>query len=69
MGTGVEQLAAEPARQSPRRAFLNYAIWESMADFKRAFFNPEFQARLAKYPPSAVVFLTCSARSRCRVSA
>jgi heme-degrading monooxygenase HmoA len=33
--------------------FLNYAVWESTALFKRAFSNPEFQAKLGDYPPSA----------------
>jgi heme-degrading monooxygenase HmoA len=32
--------------------FINYAVWESVADFKRAFNQPEFQAHLQKYPPS-----------------
>ena len=31
----------------------NYAVWESMEDFKRAFTNPEFQAKMKAYPPSA----------------
>ena len=35
--------------------FINYAIWESVADFKRAFNQTEFQSRLKKYPTSAVV--------------
>ena len=34
--------------------FINYAVWESVADFKRAFYQPEFQSHLKKYPPSAV---------------
>jgi heme-degrading monooxygenase HmoA len=34
--------------------FLNYAVWESTAHFRQAFSNPEFQSKLAKYPPSAV---------------
>ena len=32
--------------------FINYAVWESVEDFKRAFSNPEFQAKLKDYPPS-----------------
>jgi heme-degrading monooxygenase HmoA len=36
------------------RVFVNYAVWESTAHFKRAFTNPEFQSRLGQYPPSAV---------------
>lgn len=34
--------------------FLNYAVWESVAHFRDAFGNPEFQAKLGQYPPSAV---------------
>src|SRR3712207_6101533 len=26
--------------------FVNYAMWESVEDFKRAFTNPEFQAKI-----------------------
>ena len=32
--------------------FINYAVWESVEDFRRAFHAPEFQARLGDYPPS-----------------
>ena len=34
-------------------AFLNYAVWESVAHFRAAFMNPEFRARLGDYPESA----------------
>lgn len=34
--------------------FMNYAVWESAAAFRNAFNQPEFQARLGNYPPSAV---------------
>jgi hypothetical protein len=34
--------------------FLNYAVWESMSDFKRAFNKPEFQAKIRDYPPGVV---------------
>ena len=34
--------------------FMNYAVWESVADFKAAFEHPEFQRRIESYPPSAV---------------
>jgi heme-degrading monooxygenase HmoA len=37
------------------RVFLNYAVWESTAHFKRAFTNPEFQSKLGQYPSSTVV--------------
>ncbi|GFE67134.1 antibiotic biosynthesis monooxygenase family protein [Litoreibacter roseus] len=34
--------------------YLNYAIWDSVADFRAAFTNPEFQSALSHYPSSAV---------------
>jgi heme-degrading monooxygenase HmoA len=34
--------------------FLNYAVRESTAHFRQAFTNPEFQSKLAEYPPSAM---------------
>jgi heme-degrading monooxygenase HmoA len=37
---------------SPR--YLNYDVWESTADFRAAFTNPEFRAKLSSYPSSAV---------------
>ena len=33
--------------------YLNYAIWDSVADFRTAFSNPEFQNALSHYPSSA----------------
>ncbi len=33
--------------------FFNYAVWESVEHFKRAFSNPEFQAKMQDYPQSA----------------
>ncbi|TDB59069.1 antibiotic biosynthesis monooxygenase family protein [Photorhabdus khanii] len=30
--------------------FMNYAVWENLECFRAAFTNPEFQAKLAKYP-------------------
>lgn len=33
--------------------FLNYAVWNSVADFRAAFANPEFRALLSDYPESA----------------
>ena len=49
--------------------FLNYAVWESPALFKQAFANPEFQAKLKEYPPSAVgsphLFRTLAIRGVC----
>ena len=34
--------------------YLNYAVWESTASFRRAFASPEFRRGLAAYPRSAV---------------
>lgn len=34
--------------------YLNYAIWDSVADFRAAFSNTEFQKALSHYPSSAV---------------
>lgn len=34
--------------------YLNYATWDSTANFRRAFSHPEFRAKLSAYPASAV---------------
>jgi heme-degrading monooxygenase HmoA len=34
--------------------FVNVAVWESAQALRAAFFSPEFQAKLANYPDSAV---------------
>ena len=34
--------------------FINYAVWESVKDFRLAFSNPEFQSKLGHYPSEAV---------------
>jgi heme-degrading monooxygenase HmoA len=34
--------------------YLNYAVWDSTAAFRAAFSHPEFRAKLALYPASAV---------------
>ena len=34
--------------------YLNYAVWESIADFRAAFTHPDFVAKLSAYPSSAV---------------
>jgi heme-degrading monooxygenase HmoA len=34
--------------------YLNYAVWQSTADFRAAFADPEFRAKLSAYPSSAV---------------
>lgn len=33
--------------------FLNYAVWQSVGQFRAAFTNPELQAKLEKYPDSS----------------
>jgi heme-degrading monooxygenase HmoA len=33
---------------------VNVAVWESVDAFRRAFSNPEFQAKLGDYPPTTV---------------
>jgi heme-degrading monooxygenase HmoA len=34
--------------------FLNYAVWESVRDFRDAFSSPEFRSKLTRYPESTV---------------
>ena len=34
--------------------YLNYAVWETNADFRAAFTHPEFRAKISSYPASAV---------------
>lgn len=34
--------------------FMNYAIWDSVDDFKNAFNHPDFKAAMSAYPSSAV---------------
>jgi heme-degrading monooxygenase HmoA len=34
--------------------YLNYAVWESSAHFRAAFTDPEFRAKIARYPASVV---------------
>lgn len=34
--------------------YLNYAVWETTADFRAAFAHPEFRAKISAYPSSAV---------------
>jgi heme-degrading monooxygenase HmoA len=34
--------------------YFNYAVWDTMADFRAAFSHPEFRAKLSSYPSSAV---------------
>lgn len=34
--------------------YFNYAVWETMADFRAAFTHPQFREKLLTYPSSAV---------------
>ncbi|MHC2440152.1 antibiotic biosynthesis monooxygenase family protein [Bradyrhizobium sp. USDA 4451] len=34
--------------------YLNYAVWESTAHFRAAFTQPDFLAKIASYPASAI---------------
>lgn len=34
--------------------FLNYAVWESVAQFRAAFNHPDFKSSLEQYPSSAM---------------
>jgi heme-degrading monooxygenase HmoA len=34
--------------------YLNYAVWQTTADFRAAFTHPEFRAKISTYPSSAV---------------
>ena len=34
--------------------YLNYAVWESTADYRAAFTHPEFRAKLSAHPSSVV---------------
>ena len=34
--------------------FINVAVWESVADFRQAFSQPEFRRSLDAYPPSTI---------------
>jgi heme-degrading monooxygenase HmoA len=34
--------------------YLNYAVWQSTADFRAAFSHPAFRTKLSNYPSSAI---------------
>ena len=34
--------------------FMNYAVWDSVEDFRKAFSHPEFQAAMNAYPDSVI---------------
>jgi quinol monooxygenase YgiN len=36
--------------------FVNYAVWESTSQFKKALSNPQFQAKMSDYPESLTAF-------------
>jgi len=38
----------------PRPTYLNYAVWQSTAEFRAAFSHPEFLSKLSAYPSSSV---------------
>ena len=38
----------------PNPTYLNYAVWETTDHFAAAFAHPDFHAKLANYPASAV---------------
>ena len=35
--------------------YINYAIWETVESFQKAFTSPEFQKRISAYPASAAI--------------
>src|ERR671934_2087956 len=35
--------------------FINYAVWESTAQFKNSVYNTDFQTRLSNYPVSTII--------------
>jgi len=40
--------------------FINYAIWESTAQFKKAVYNTDLQTRLSNYPAKVQSYLHIS---------
>ncbi|MCA1432659.1 MULTISPECIES: antibiotic biosynthesis monooxygenase [unclassified Bradyrhizobium] len=34
--------------------YLNYAVWQTNADFRAAFTHPEFRSKISAYPASAI---------------
>ena len=36
--------------------YLNYAVWETVSQYRAAFTNPEFRATLSAYPASTKAF-------------
>jgi quinol monooxygenase YgiN len=36
--------------------FVNYSVWESMAEYRKTFTNDEVKASLNKFPPSTVAY-------------
>jgi hypothetical protein len=68
-GAGIPQSDAMPVSTQLHRGiagsgvFLNYAVWETVEYFRRAFENPEFRTKLDHYPASATAspHLLCKA--------
>jgi heme-degrading monooxygenase HmoA len=36
--------------------FVNYSVWQSMAEFRKTFANDEVKDSLSKFPPSTVAY-------------
>jgi len=52
--TAAARLHLDSTPPRHRTTFINVAVWESAQALARAFGSPEFQARTARYPDSAV---------------
>ena len=49
--------------------FFNYAVFESVEHFKRAFNTPEFRSSMSNLPPKTVMcLLTYSRKLQCQIS-
>jgi heme-degrading monooxygenase HmoA len=44
--------------------YLNYAVWETTAQFRAAFTNPAFEAKLSVYPSSETRYAASDAPSK-----
>jgi heme-degrading monooxygenase HmoA len=55
-----------------RGTFINYAVWESTAQLKKAVNNTDLQTRLSKYPTNTTISPyfqeSCSSRDLCRMN-
>jgi quinol monooxygenase YgiN len=43
--------------------FMNYAVWQSVEDFRNAFTHPDFQKAIGHYPTALLPRRTCSRSS------